>query len=172
MDSATSHPSPGAFSCQYRTAGTTLATGPRVGRLEAKCRRVLVLSAPQVHVTPVPEAQQLQEVLAGLPVLLECQVSPPDAPIRWLKDGEAVVPTNVLAVCSEGCSRRLHIPTAAPSDSGTYTCNAGDDAASFRVIVSGELPGGAVLLRGSPPTAAEPSCVSPGRGTSEDRRLQ
>ncbi|XP_075286814.1 obscurin-like protein 1 isoform X3 [Opisthocomus hoazin] len=96
----------------------------------------VTVAAPQVHVTPVPEAQQLQEVLAGLPVLLECQVSPPDAPIRWLKDGEAVVPTNVLAVCSEGCSRRLHIPTAAPSDSGTYTCNAGDDAASFRVIVS------------------------------------
>ncbi|KAM6078945.1 obscurin-like protein 1 isoform 2-T2 [Theristicus caerulescens] len=95
----------------------------------------VTVAAPQVHIAPVPEAQQLWEVLAGLPVLLECQVSPPDAPVRWLKDGEAVVPTKVLAICSEGCSRRLHIPTAVPSDSGMYTCDAGDDAASFRVTV-------------------------------------
>ncbi|NXQ89427.1 OBSL1 protein, partial [Nyctibius grandis] len=96
----------------------------------------ITVAAPQVHIAPVPEAQQLQEVLAGLPVLLECQVSLPDAPVRWLKDGEAVVPTEVLAIRSEGCSRRLHIPAAAPSDSGMYTCDAGDDAASFRVTVS------------------------------------
>ncbi|KAM9235830.1 obscurin-like protein 1 [Leptosomus discolor] len=84
----------------------------------------------------VPEAQQLQEVLAGLPVLLECQVSPPDVPVRWLKDGKAVVLMEALAIRSEGCLRRLHIPAAAASDSGMYTCEAGDDAASFRVIVS------------------------------------
>ncbi|NXN44776.1 OBSL1 protein, partial [Rhinoptilus africanus] len=94
------------------------------------------VAAPQVRIAPVPEAQQLQEVVAGLPVLLECQVSPPEAPVRWMKDGEAVVPTKVLAICSEGCSRRLHIPAAAPSDSGTYTCDAGDDATSFRVTVT------------------------------------
>ncbi|XP_063198683.1 obscurin-like protein 1 isoform X1 [Chroicocephalus ridibundus] len=96
----------------------------------------VTVAAPQVRIAPVPEAQQLQEVLAGLPVLLECHVSPPEAPVHWLKDGEAVVPTKVLAICSEGCSRRLHIPAAAPSDSGTYTCDAGDDATSFRVTVS------------------------------------
>ncbi|NWI24750.1 OBSL1 protein, partial [Sula dactylatra] len=96
----------------------------------------ITVAAPQVRVAPVPEAQQLQEVPSGLPVLLECQVSPPGAPVRWLKDGEAMVPTEVLAICSEGCWRRLHIPIATPSDSGMYTCDAGDDAASFRVTVS------------------------------------
>ncbi|NXW15163.1 OBSL1 protein, partial [Circaetus pectoralis] len=101
----------------------------------------VTVAAPQVRIAPVPKAQQLREVLVGLTVLLECQVSPPDAPVRWLKDGEAVVPTEVLAIHSEGCSRRLHIPAAAASDSGMYTCDAGDHAASFRVTVSGELPG-------------------------------
>ncbi|NXW66604.1 OBSL1 protein, partial [Eurystomus gularis] len=96
----------------------------------------ITVAAPQVHITPVPEPQQLQEVLAGLPVLLECQVSPPDAPVHWLKDGKAVGPSEVLAICSEGCWQRLHIPTAALSDSGMYTCHAGDDAASFRVTVT------------------------------------
>ena len=99
----------------------------------------------------MPEVQQLQEVPAGLPVLLECQVSPPDAPVRWLKDGEAVIPTEVLAIRSEGCSRRLHIPAAMLSDSGVYTCDAGNAAASFRVTVSGELPGGCPSSRGAHP---------------------
>ncbi|KAK1204296.1 OBSL1 protein, partial [Pygoscelis papua] len=111
----------------------------------------VTVAAPQVHIAPVPEAQQLQEVLAGFPVLLECQVSPPDAPVHWLKDGKAVVPTEVLAICSEGCSQRLHIPAAALSDSGMYTCDAGDDAASFRVTVSGELPRGCPSSRGAHP---------------------
>ncbi|NXP50842.1 OBSL1 protein, partial [Heliornis fulica] len=96
----------------------------------------ITVAAPQVCISPVPEAQLVQEVLAGLPVVLECQVSPPDAPVHWLKDGEAVVPTEVLDICSEGCLRKLHIPAAMLSHSGTYTCSAGDDATSFRVTVS------------------------------------
>ncbi|NWY59432.1 OBSL1 protein, partial [Chionis minor] len=121
----------------------------------------VTVAAPQVCITPVPEAQQLQEVLAGLPVLLECQVSPLDAPVHWLKDGEAVVPTEVLAIRSEGCLRRLHIPAAALSDSGTYTCDAGDDAASFRVTVSGELPGGCPSSCGAPPPPRLSPAVCP-----------
>ncbi|XP_064925675.1 obscurin-like protein 1 isoform X2 [Columba livia] len=96
----------------------------------------ITVAAPQVHIAPVPEAEQLKEVLEGLPVSLECQVTPPDAPTCWLKDGKAMVPTEVQAIHSEGCSRRLHIATATLSDSGVYTCDAGDDAISFRVTVS------------------------------------
>ncbi|NWH68002.1 OBSL1 protein, partial [Geococcyx californianus] len=95
----------------------------------------VTVTAPQVCIALVPKAQQLQEVLVGLPVLLECQVSPPDAPVCWLKDGKAVVPAEDLAVCSEGCSRRLHIPAAVLSNSGTYVCSAGNNAASFMVTV-------------------------------------
>ncbi|KAM9284671.1 obscurin-like protein 1 [Cariama cristata] len=109
----------------------------------------VTVAALQVCIAPVPEAQQLREVLAGLPVLLECQVSPPGAPVHWLKDGEAVVPTEVLAIRSEGCFQTLHISAASPSDSGLYTCDAGDDATSFRVTVSGELPGGYLSSRGA-----------------------
>ncbi|NXD78726.1 OBSL1 protein, partial [Halcyon senegalensis] len=111
----------------------------------------VTVAAPQVHISPVTETQLLREVLSGLPVLLECEVSPPDAPVQWLKDGKAVVPTEVLAICSEGCSRRLHIPTATLSDSGVYTCDAGDDTASFRVTVTGELPAGYPSSHGAHP---------------------
>uniref|UniRef100_A0A8C3HX23 Obscurin-like protein 1 n=1 Tax=Chrysemys picta bellii TaxID=8478 RepID=A0A8C3HX23_CHRPI len=72
----------------------------------------------------------------GLPLLLECEVSTPDAPVRWLKDGEAVPSDDVVALQAEGCARRLFIRSARPSDSGTYTCDAGEDALSFTVTVT------------------------------------
>ncbi|NWT63812.1 OBSL1 protein, partial [Prunella himalayana] len=88
------------------------------------------------------QSRASREVLAGLSLVLECQVSPADASVHWLKDSEAVVPTQVLALCSEGCSQRLHIAAAALSDGGD-TCHARDNAASFRVTpchVPAEVP--------------------------------
>lgn len=108
------------------------------------CWRMLLtapqcLSAPQVHIAPVSEAERLRKVPAGMPVLLECQVSTPDAPVCWLKDGKAVPLDDVIAVQAEGCVRRLLLRSACPSDTGVYTCDAGDDAVSFVVTVTGEL---------------------------------
>ncbi|NXC44881.1 OBSL1 protein, partial [Penelope pileata] len=94
----------------------------------------VTVAAPQARIAPVPEEQRLRELAAGLPLLLECEVSPAGAPVRWLKDGAALLPAG--AVQEEGCWRRLRIPAAAPSDSGTYTCDAGDDAVSFVVTVT------------------------------------
>ncbi|KAM6129576.1 obscurin-like protein 1 [Pterocles gutturalis] len=94
-----------------------------------------VRDSATLHVE-VPEAERFCEVLAGLPVLLECQVTPPDAPVRWLKDGEAVPLDDVIAVQEEGCVRRLLLRSAGPSDTGTYTCDAGNDAVSFVVTVT------------------------------------
>ncbi|XP_038278473.1 obscurin-like protein 1 [Dermochelys coriacea] len=96
----------------------------------------ITVTAPQVRIAPVPEAQRLRELLAGLPLLLECEVSTPDAPVRWLKDGEAVPSDNVVTLQAEGCTRRLCIRSARPSDAGTYTCDVGEDALSFTVTVT------------------------------------
>ncbi|XP_063198684.1 obscurin-like protein 1 isoform X2 [Chroicocephalus ridibundus] len=96
----------------------------------------LHVEAPQVCITPLPEAERLREVSSGLPVLLECQVSPPGAPVRWLKDGEAVPLDDVIAVQAEGCVRRLLLRSAGPTDTGVYTCDAGDDAVNFVVTVT------------------------------------
>ncbi|XP_077640971.1 obscurin-like protein 1 [Lonchura striata] len=100
---------------------------------------ILHVQAPQVRIAPVSEAERLRNVPAGMPVLLECQVSTPDAPVCWLKDGKAVPLDDVIAVQAEGCVRRLLLRSACPSDSAVYTCDAGDDAVSFVVTVT-EVP--------------------------------
>ncbi|TRZ27046.1 hypothetical protein HGM15179_000091 [Zosterops borbonicus] len=100
---------------------------------------ILHVQAPQVHIAPVSEAERLRKVPEGMPVLLECQVSTPDAPVCWLKDGKALPLDDVIAVQAEGCVRRLLLRSACPSDTGVYTCDVGDDAVDFVVTVT-EVP--------------------------------
>ncbi|NXL80271.1 OBSL1 protein, partial [Leptocoma aspasia] len=121
----------------------------------------VTVAALKVCLTPELEAEQLWEVLAGLPLVLECQVSPADAPVHWLKDGKVVVPAQVLAICSGGCSQRLHIAAAALSDSGEHTCHAGDSAASFRVTMSSELPRRFMCSHGTHPAPHLSPAMSP-----------
>ncbi|XP_053139183.1 obscurin-like protein 1 isoform X2 [Hemicordylus capensis] len=98
---------------------------------------VLHVQAAQVHITPVPEARRLRTLLAAMPLSLECEVSVPDAPTCWFKDGNPVAlgDDGTLVVHAEGCTRRLLIPSVRSLDSGTYTCDVGDDAISFTVAV-------------------------------------
>ncbi|XP_025047312.1 obscurin-like protein 1, partial [Alligator sinensis] len=96
----------------------------------------VTVAAPQVRIAPVPEAQSVRTVPVGLPLLLECEVSQPDAPVRWLKDGEAVPVGDVVTVQADGCARRLLISSACLSHSGMYTCDAGDNAVTFTVTVT------------------------------------
>nr|XP_028596729.1 obscurin-like protein 1 isoform X1 [Podarcis muralis] len=99
---------------------------------------VVTVAAPKVHIAPVSEAQCLQTILTGMPLLLECEVSASDATVQWFKDGNPV-DHDIFTVQSEGCIRRLLVHSACPLDSGTYTCNTADDTVDFTVMVD-ELP--------------------------------
>ncbi|XP_061465395.1 obscurin-like protein 1 isoform X2 [Rhineura floridana] len=122
-----------------RIKGVQLAANGSEVRFEAngvKECAVLHVQAPQVHITPVPEARRLRTLMAGMPLLLECEISIPDAPISWFKEGNPLsLGDGRLVAQSEGCIHKLLIPSACSLDSGTYTCDAGDDAISFRVTV-------------------------------------
>ncbi|NXA32845.1 OBSL1 protein, partial [Eudromia elegans] len=96
----------------------------------------ITVAAPPVHVAPVPKAQRCRTLLVGQPLLLECEVSPSDAPVHWLKDGEAVPLDGIITVQEEGGVRRLLVRSVGLWEAGTYTCEAGDAAASFAVTVS------------------------------------
>ncbi|XP_030044359.1 obscurin-like protein 1 [Microcaecilia unicolor] len=96
----------------------------------------LHVQAPQVSITQIPEEQRRKTVVSGQPLFLECEVSSPEAPVRWFRDGQEVVPSNDVSIRCEGRKRNLLISCPCPEDSGMYTCDALNDTMTFTVEVS------------------------------------
>ncbi|XP_036770104.2 obscurin-like protein 1 isoform X5 [Manis pentadactyla] len=68
-------------------------------------------------------------------VVLMCELSREDAPVRWYKDGLEVEESEALVLENDGLHRRLVLPAAQPEDGGEFVCDAGDDSAFFTVTV-------------------------------------
>ncbi|XP_048455268.1 obscurin-like protein 1a [Rhincodon typus] len=75
-------------------------------------------------------------VLTGDEVVLSCELSRPEAKVRWYKDGLEVEWTKRSTVEVDGSHRRLTIHPITIGDRGTYLCDAVDDSARFEVAVS------------------------------------
>lgn len=71
-------------------------------------------------------------------VELRCELSVPDAPVRWFKDGLEVDESDNLLLLTEGAWRCLLIPRSSAEDTGEYICESKDEAISFDVKVSGQ----------------------------------
>uniref|UniRef100_A0A673T3E6 Obscurin-like protein 1 n=1 Tax=Suricata suricatta TaxID=37032 RepID=A0A673T3E6_SURSU len=69
-------------------------------------------------------------------VVLMCELSREDAPVRWYKDGLEVEESEALVLESDGPHRRLVLPAAQPEQGGEFVCDAGDDSAFFTVTVT------------------------------------
>lgn len=114
---------------------SSLGPGDQGCLTHSKC----LSTAPKVYITPVSEAQCLQTIVAGMPLLLECKVSTSDAPVQWLKDGDPVpLNSDHLIVQSDDCVRRLLIHSSCPLDTGVYTCDTANDSIDFTVTVDGK----------------------------------
>nr|XP_014350241.1 PREDICTED: obscurin isoform X14 [Latimeria chalumnae] len=61
-------------------------------------------------------------VTQGEDVVLSCEISPPDASVRWYKDGKTIRKSNKYEMCQEGALSKLTIHDAASRDSGEYSC--------------------------------------------------
>ncbi|XP_029139837.1 obscurin-like protein 1 [Protobothrops mucrosquamatus] len=72
-------------------------------------------------------------------VELSCELSRPDGPVHWYKDGEEVEENEGLLLESEGPNRRLVIPSVQVQDSGEFVCDAGGDSAFFNITVTEPL---------------------------------
>ncbi|KAK1165526.1 hypothetical protein AOXY_G14087 [Acipenser oxyrinchus oxyrinchus] len=96
---------------------------------------IMCPAAPPVKFNPLPEADLHRSIVESSPVVLYCEVSRPDAPVRWYKDGIEIQPRDGITVQSDNTMRRLVIQSSKLFDSGVYTCHAVDDAVIFNVNI-------------------------------------
>ncbi|XP_061109725.1 obscurin isoform X44 [Conger conger] len=66
---------------------------------------------------------------------LECQVSRPSAKVKWYKNKKELKPSTKHEISSEGIYRKLTINNVDSADEDTYTCDAGDDQTSCKLLV-------------------------------------
>lgn len=78
--------------------------------------------------------------------LLECQVSRPNAQVRWYKNRNELLPSKKYQLISQDVYRQLTIGDVCSSDEDTYTCDAGDDTTSCQLLVEGEMPAVTVII--------------------------
>ncbi|TRY96058.1 hypothetical protein DNTS_017223 [Danionella cerebrum] len=93
------------------------------------------VKAPPVTFAYIPEDDLHRNIVEQDNLLLCCQVSRSDASAQWFKDGVELKSSDNILIEQENVTRRLIILSAQLSDTGTYTCRAGDSALMFKVNV-------------------------------------
>ncbi|XP_035173164.1 obscurin isoform X6 [Oxyura jamaicensis] len=79
------------------------------------------------------------EVTEGEDVILHCEISKSDSPVKWCKDGKSLRNSSKYNISRSGFEAKLVIHRAEERDSGRYECEAGA-AKSSAVITVKEIP--------------------------------
>ncbi|KAK0147315.1 Obscurin [Merluccius polli] len=83
-----------------------------------------------------PEEESFKSVVEQDQLVLACEVSRADAPVQWYMDGvEIQASDNNVTMRADDTARVLTIRSTRLSDTGTYTCRAGDSALIFKVNI-------------------------------------
>ncbi|XP_019910064.2 obscurin-like protein 1 isoform X5 [Esox lucius] len=93
------------------------------------------VKAAPVTFREIPKEELFKSVVERDRLLMSCEVSREDATVQWYKDGFEMAPSDNVSVQADGTVRMLIIHSAQLSDSGTYTCRAGDSALMFKVSI-------------------------------------
>ncbi|XP_018538688.1 LOW QUALITY PROTEIN: obscurin-like protein 1 [Lates calcarifer] len=93
------------------------------------------VEAPPVTFADIPEEDLFKSVVEKEQLVLSCEVSRTDGVVQWYKDGTEMQPSNNVTIEAEGTKRNLTIHSAQLSDTGTYTCRAGDNVLIFKVTI-------------------------------------
>lgn len=78
-------------------------------------------------------------LVAGDDLILECEVSRPNATVQWLCNGKILKPDARVQIDSYDVVRKLVLSGLQPSDSGKYICDATDDKLITVVEVQGKF---------------------------------
>ncbi|XP_040912802.1 obscurin-like protein 1 isoform X7 [Toxotes jaculatrix] len=93
------------------------------------------VAAPPVTFADIPEEDLFKSVVEKEQLVLSCEVSRTDGVVQWYKDGTEMQPSDNVTMQAEGTKRSLTIHSAQLSDTGTYTCRAGDNVLIFKVNI-------------------------------------
>ncbi|XP_038646092.1 obscurin-like protein 1a isoform X3 [Scyliorhinus canicula] len=94
----------------------------------------ITVKEPPVKI--VNRSAATMSVLTGGEIVLSCELSRPEAELRWYKDGLEVERSTRSMMEVDGACRRLTIRSATMEDRGTYVCDTVEDTAMFEVTVS------------------------------------
>lgn len=98
---------------------------------------VLFSAAPPVSFADIPEEDLFKSVVEHDELVLSCEVSRADGVVQWYKDGTEMQSSKNITMEAEDTKRNLIIHSAQLSDTGTYTCRAGDNVLLFKVNIRG-----------------------------------
>ncbi|XP_030284382.1 obscurin-like protein 1 isoform X4 [Sparus aurata] len=93
------------------------------------------VEAPPVTFADIPEEDLFKSVVEQEQLVLSCELSRADGVVQWYKDGTELQPSDNVTMLAEGPKRNLTIHSAQLSDTGTYTCRAGDNVLMFKVNI-------------------------------------
>jgi titin len=68
----------------------------------------------------------------------QCELSRPNVPVTWYKDGEPLRKSPRVSVDSEGRIHRLTVKNVESADEGTYSCSAKNMRTSAKLSVQSE----------------------------------
>uniref|UniRef100_A0A674HJ43 Obscurin n=1 Tax=Taeniopygia guttata TaxID=59729 RepID=A0A674HJ43_TAEGU len=77
-------------------------------------------------------------VTQKLKATFECELSKPNANVKWFKDGKEIRQSKNIGIISQGNKRSLIIHKCEYEDQGTYTCQAAEDKTSATLKVHGK----------------------------------
>ncbi|TDH07117.1 hypothetical protein EPR50_G00120760 [Perca flavescens] len=93
------------------------------------------VAAPPVTFVDIPEEDLFKSVVEKEEFVLSCEISRADGVVQWYKDGTEMQPCNNITMQAEGTTRNLTVHSAQLSDTGTYTCRAGDNVLMYKVNI-------------------------------------
>ncbi|XP_051260028.1 obscurin-like protein 1 isoform X6 [Dicentrarchus labrax] len=93
------------------------------------------IKAPPVTFADISEEDLFKSVVEQEELVLSCEVTRADGVVQWYKDGAEMQQSNNITMQAEDTKRNLTIHSAQLSDTGTYTCRAGDNVLMFKVKI-------------------------------------
>lgn len=98
---------------------------------------VLWASEPPVRIVGNSNDQEYQDMMAGEDLILACEVSRLNAPVRWYCNDRLLTGDSRTSIQSYGTLRKIMVSNVQSSDSGKYVCDAVDDKMICVVRIQG-----------------------------------